>query len=129
MKNLGVIVVVISLITPLAASACPCLALEADGKERAKLIFTGSVISVEDIGSQHQVTTFKISSSEKGPSSGEVQVVSENRRDTGCSAQFMVGDHYTVYTYEGEYLDLDSFKNIKVPNYTSACSRKKALQE
>ena len=106
------------------ASACPCLAIEADGKDRANLIFTGTVISVEDIGSMHQSTTFQIDSSEKGPSSGEVQVVSDNRRDTGCSAQFTNGNTYTVYTYESEYLDINTFEKIKVPNYTNACSRK-----
>jgi hypothetical protein len=127
MKALSLILFVLYLIFPLTASACPCLALEADGKDRAKFIFTGTVTSVEDLGSMHQSTTFMIDSSEKGPSSGEVHVVSDNREDTGCSAQFKEGDVYTIYTYEGEYLDLSTFERIKVPNYTNACSRKKVL--
>lgn len=124
MKYLSFVLLVLYLVSPLTASACPCLAIEADGKDRANSIFTGTVISVEDIGSMHQNTTFQIDSSEKGPSSGELQVVSENRRDTGCSAQFKAGDIYTIYTYEGEYLDLNTFETVKVQNYTNACSRK-----
>ena len=124
MKSLSFVLLVLYLVLPLTASACPCLAIEADGKDRANFIFTGTVTSVEDIGSMHQSTTFMIDSSEKGPSSGEVQVVSDNREDTGCSAQFKEGDSYTVYTYEGEYLDLTNFEAVKVPNYTNACSRK-----
>ena len=124
MKSLSFVLLLLYLVLPLTASACPCLAIEADGKDRANFIFTGTVTSVEEIGSMHQSTTFMIDSSEKGPSSGEVQVVSDNRKDTGCSAQFKVGNNYTVYTYEGEYLDLTTFEAVKVPNYTNACSRK-----
>ncbi len=123
---MSTIAFVIFLMAPLVASACPCLALEADGKDKAKFIFTGTVTSVQDLGSQHQRSTFKIISSEKGPSSGEVTVVSDNSKDTGCSAQFKQGDKYTVYTYEGKYLDFTSMKNVMVPNYTNACSRKNA---
>ena len=124
MKTTGLIILILFLVSPQSASACPCLAIEADGKDKAKLIFTGTVVSVDDLGSRHQSTTFQISSSEKGPSSGDVQIVSDNSRDTGCSAQFKEGDVYNVYTYEGTYLDLNSFENIKVPKYTNACSRK-----
>lgn len=125
MKSIGLILLIVCLLSPLSAKACPCLAIEADGKDRANMIFTGTVISVEDLGSRHQSTTFQISSSEKGLSSGEVQVVSDIKRDTGCYAQFKEGDVYTIYTYEGTYLDLNSFETIKVPHYTNACSREK----
>ena len=123
MKSSAGILLAAFLMLPCVAQACPCLALEADGFARAKMVFTGQVVSVEDLGSQHQGTTFRILSSDKGPGSGEVKVVSENRRDTGCSAQFEIGQRYKVFTYPGSYLDLTTFKTVEVPNYTNACSR------
>ena len=114
----------VCLMSPYVAQACPCLALEADGFEKASLVFTGVVVSAEEMGSDHQRTTFRIERLDKGSAQGEVQVVSENRRDTGCSAQFKVGDNYMIYTHEWDYLDLTTFKKIQVANYTSACSRK-----
>ena len=112
------------LMAPYAAQACPCLALEADGFERANLVFTGAVVAAEDIGSNHQRTTFRIESLHKGSASGEISVVNESRRDTGCSAQFRVGKSYQVFTHAWSYLDLTTFKQVEVPDYTSACSRK-----
>ncbi len=124
MKTLVNGVLLAGLMAPVVAMACPCLALEADGFDRANEVFTGVVLTTVEIGSNHQRTTFRIESLEKGSATGEFAVVSENRRDTGCSAQFKVGDTYKVYTHDWSYLDLTTFKNIEVPNYTSACSRK-----
>ena len=81
MKATRFIYLLLFLLSPLAASACPCLALEADGKMKASMIFTGEAIAVEDIGNQHQRTTFRVESSEKGPSSREIGVVSWGKRD------------------------------------------------
>ncbi len=124
MRRLGKGLLLACLMSPYVAQACPCLALEANGFEKANLVFSGVVVSAEEMGSNHQRTTFRVDRLDKGAASGEVQVVSENRRDTGCSAQFKVGDSYTIYTHEWSYLDLTTFKEIPVPNYTSACSRK-----
>lgn len=112
-------------IIPSAASACPCLALEADGKEKAKEVFTGVVVNVENIYQEYQRTTFKIIESEKGYDSDTIQVISNSKRNNGCYAQFEKGETYRVYTYEYEYLVIENMQEKVAEHYTSACSRKK----
>ena len=113
------------LIIPSAALACPCLALEMDGKERAKAVFTGEVIGVEIISEEYQQTTFRILESEKGHVSDTIEVISNNKNDSGCYAQFKKGETYKIYTYEYEYLIIEKMQKKVAEHYTSACSRKK----
>jgi len=110
------------ILLPVSAWACPCMTIEKDGADKAKAIFTGTVIEVEEIGSRQQRTTLKIHSSEKGSDSGTLEVVSDNTRDTGCSVRFKKDLKYLVYTHEFEYLDLNTFEMVKVLHYSSACS-------